>query len=128
MTVFFGFLVLVLNCCCRNIVKYRPLSKGLFQRKQEHGGGKDIRVARNFYQQCLSVTKWNKKYSLKQVVPITNTTEKRFFATSTFEGLYVVTFQTEKENLYLLWSVYVLFTFSENIFSFDVVNFQFILK
>ena len=43
----------------------------------------------------MPLIKWNKKHSSKQVVPITYTLEKSFFATATFEGLYIVTFQTE---------------------------------
>ena len=34
---FFGTLALALQCCCGVNVKYGPLSKCLFPRKQEHG-------------------------------------------------------------------------------------------
>ena len=44
-------------------------------------------------------------------VNYTNNWEKGFFATAIFEDLCVVTFQTEYENLYIIWSVCVLFTF-----------------
>ena len=42
MTVIFGTLILVLLCCCGDNVKYGLLSKRLFQRKQEHGGWKNL--------------------------------------------------------------------------------------
>ena len=42
---------------------------------------------------CLSVIIWNKKYSLKNVVPITYTLLKKHFSVeATFEGLWVRVF------------------------------------
>ena len=46
---------------------------------------------KNSFQQSHGI----KKYPLKQVVRITYTLEKMFFAVATFEGLGVVSFQTE---------------------------------
>ena len=43
----------------------------------------------------ISIIKWNKKYLSKQVVKINYTLEKMNFAVATFEGLGVVSFQTE---------------------------------
>ena len=43
----------------------------------------------------ISVIKWNKKHLSKQVVKINYTLEKMNFAVATFEGLGVVSFQTE---------------------------------
>ena len=40
-----------------------------------------------YEKQWLLVLIWNKKHSSKQVVPITYTLEKKFFAAATFEGL-----------------------------------------
>ena len=57
--------------------------------------------------------KWKKKHLSKQVVSITCTLEETFFAAATFEGLWVVSFETEWKNLCLLWSVWVFFAFLE---------------
>ena len=43
----------------------------------------------------ISVIKWNKKHLSKQVVKINYTLDKMNFAVATFEGLGVVSFQTE---------------------------------
>ena len=43
----------------------------------------------------ISIIKWNKKHLSKQVVKINYTLEKINFAVATFEGLGVVSFQTE---------------------------------
>ena len=53
------------------------------------------------------------KFFVMEVVPILYTLEKMFLTTATFEGLCVITFQTELKILYVLWSVCVLFTFIE---------------
>ena len=54
------FKVLVLN---GDKVKYGRFSKTLFQRKQQHGGSENFRVAMNFYEkQQLLVLTWNKKH------------------------------------------------------------------
>ena len=68
-------------------VKYGLISKHLFQRTQ-HGGWKNPRLTVNFYKkQCLPVMTWAIKYSSKQVISISYTLEKKFFAAATFEGL-----------------------------------------
>ena len=43
----------------------------------------------------ISVIKWNKKHLSKQVIKINYTLDKMNFAVATFEGLGVVSFQTE---------------------------------
>ena len=54
----------------------------------EHGGRRDLRVSKNVYKnQYHSVITWNIKKELKQVVTITYTLEKKFFAVINFEGL-----------------------------------------
>ena len=41
----------------------------------------NLKMTINFYKrQCFPVITWNKKHLLKQVVPMTYTLEKRFFA------------------------------------------------
>ena len=46
---------------------------------------KSLRITINFYKkQYLPVVTMNKKHSLKQVVPIIFTLEKKFFAVATF--------------------------------------------
>ena len=40
-----------------------------------------------FEKQCHPVITWNKKHSLKQVISITYTLEKRVSSVATFEGL-----------------------------------------
>ena len=47
----------------------------------------------------ISVIKWNKKHLSKQVVKINYTLDKMNFAVATFEGLGVVSFQTESMTL-----------------------------
>ena len=55
---------------------------------QQYGSGKALRVMIRFYEkQCPSVIRQNKKYSLKQIIPITYTLKKRFVAAATFAGL-----------------------------------------
>ena len=69
---------------------------------------KNIRVTIKFYKKhCLPVITWNKNNLLKQVVPITYTLEKMFFASCyTFEDLGGVSFQTEVwYKTCILWSV-----------------------
>ena len=45
---------------------------------------KNLRITINIL--CLPVDTWNKKKLSKQVVPITYTLEKMFFAVADFEG------------------------------------------
>ena len=81
---------------CAGNIKYELLSKHLFQRKLQYGGWKNFKVTKNLYKkQWLQVIKWNKKHSSNQVLSITCTLEERFFAAATFEGLWVVSFDTE---------------------------------
>ena len=50
--------------------------------------GEALRVTKNFYRkQGLQVITENKKHSLKQVIPIRYTLNKRFAAPATFEDL-----------------------------------------
>ena len=71
-------------CYFRDKVKYGTLLKHIFQRTQQHGGWKSPQ----------SNNKLFKKYSSKQVIPITITykLEKRFVDVVTFEGLSGVSF------------------------------------
>ena len=56
----------------------------------------NLKVMKNYYEKkCLPVITKNKKHSLKQVVPIAYTLEKRVFAAATFQGLCVVYLQTK---------------------------------
>ena len=55
----------------------------------------------------------NKKHSSKQVVPITQTLEKRVLAAATFKGLWVVFFGQSKKTSDILWSVRISFAFLE---------------
>ena len=58
----------------------------------------NLRVTLIFHEeQYLPVITWNKKHLSKQVVPITNTLEKRVFATTSCKGLWIVSFQTKLE-------------------------------
>ena len=76
---------------CVHVIRF---SFFVFQLKNERSFG--FRVTINFYEeQCLPVIKQNKKHSSKQVLVITYTLEKRVFATATFKGFWVVSFQTE---------------------------------
>ena len=50
---------------------------------------------KTFTEQCLPVITWNKKCSWTQAATITFILEKKFFAFATFEGLGVLSFQTE---------------------------------
>ena len=80
---------------CGDNVKYGLLSKKLFQRKQQHGGWENFTVTISFYEkQWLLVLTWNKIHLSKQVVSIIYTLEKTFLAAATFEGLWVLSFQT----------------------------------
>ena len=55
-----------------------------------------LKVTTNYYEKkyFLVITK-NKKHSSKQVVPITYKLKKRLFAAATFQGFWVVSFQTK---------------------------------
>ena len=46
--VYFETLVLAMHCYCEDNVKYRSLSKHLFQIKQQYGGWKNFKVMTNF--------------------------------------------------------------------------------
>ena len=46
-------------------------------------------------EQCLPVATWIKKHISKQILTVTYTLEKTFFAVPTFEGLWVVSLQIE---------------------------------
>ena len=67
---------------------------------------KNFGVTRNF---CLPVITWNQKYLSKQVVPITYTLEKLFFAVFNFEASSNVSFQSEWKTCSVLWFVRVFF-------------------
>ena len=57
---------------------------------------KNLKVTSNYYEKkCLLVITKNKKHFSRQVVPITYTSENRVFADATFQGLWVVSFQTK---------------------------------
>ena len=61
---------------------------------------KNFRLKKNFYKKlCLPFITLNKKYLSKQVVPITYTLERTFFAVATLEGLRVVSFHKVATNL-----------------------------
>ena len=76
--------------------------------------GKALRVTINFYtKQCLPVITWNKNYSLKQIISITHTLDKKIFAAATFEG-FVSPFVSKKvKNCRILWPASVFSTFLE---------------
>ena len=80
-------LILVMQCCCGDNVKYRLLSKRLFQWNQEHDGCKKCQ---DYNKLLLEIIKWKKNID------------------ETFESLCVVTFQIKYENLSILLSVCVL--------------------
>ena len=62
-------------------MKYGLLSNHLLQKSKNVADEKHLSVTINFYKkQCLLVTTSNNKNLLKQVLPITYTSEKRFFA------------------------------------------------
>ena len=62
--------------------------KHLLQRAQQHGGyTKPMDIVKLYKKECLPVTTRNKKYSSSQVVSMTYTLEKGFFAAATFKGL-----------------------------------------
>ena len=46
------------------------------------------------------------KHSSKQAVPIIYTLEKKFFAAAAFEGLWVVSFQTEWKKIAVYFGLY----------------------
>ena len=52
-------LILVMQCCCGDNVKYRLLSKRLFQWNQEHDGCKKCQDYNKF---LLEIIKWKKKH------------------------------------------------------------------
>ena len=67
-----------------------------FKESYNMTAGGNLKVKTNFYiKQWLSVIKWNKKHSSKHVVCRTCTLEEKFLVTATFEGLWVVSFETE---------------------------------
>ena len=68
-------------------------------------------VARDL--RVITVTTLNQKRSLKEVVPIVYTPEKRFLAVATFDSLRVVSFQTEFKTSSVFLPVRVFFDFSE---------------
>ena len=108
-------LVLVLR---RYKLKYGLISNHLFQTTQERGRWKqnNLRVTINFCEKtCLSVATWNKIDISQQVVPITYTLEKRFFAVALRLKVYEsFLFRQSKKTCYILWSVWVFFwTFGE---------------
>ena len=88
----FKVLVLKMCCFCGDNVKYRLLSNNLFQRKQQNDGWEDFGVKiTNFYEKKrLLILTWNKKHLSKQVV---------FLTVATFEGLWVLSFQTKLKKL-----------------------------
>ena len=58
----------------------------MFQRRQKHGGLKEPED--NYKRKrCRSVITYIKKHLSEQVLPITYTLDKSFFAVATFEGL-----------------------------------------
>ena len=63
----------------------------LISRTQQHGGCTKPMGDAKF----VPVITWNKRHSSKQVVSITYTLVKDFFADSTFKGLWDVSFHTE---------------------------------
>ena len=62
-------------------------SNFLFQR--------DLQVTTNLKKQWLQTIKWNKEHPSKQAVFVTCTLEEKFFAATTFVGLWVISFETE---------------------------------
>ena len=47
-SIYFGTLILALYCCCRDDVKYGLFSKNFFQRRQQYGGCKNLKVTTSF--------------------------------------------------------------------------------
>ena len=99
-------------------------------RKQQNSGSKNLRATINFYQKwCLSVIAWNKKHLSKQVLPVTNTLEKKFFTSATFESLWLLSSQWEKmKKISIFRFVWVSFTFlktNEKLSKFDVLKVSF---
>ena len=73
-------MVLTLHCYCGDNLKYGLLSKHLFQRNQQYGLWKNIKITTNFYQkQRLPVIEWIKKHPSNQVASIKYTLEKKLF-------------------------------------------------
>ena len=90
-------LVLALHSWCgdKKNKRWTPF-KPLVSKSDRHGGWRELKVSINFYKkQCLPHIKSNKKKLSKQAVTTTYTLEKKFLAVATFEGLGVVSFQTE---------------------------------
>ena len=76
-----SMLVLTLCSYCGDKNEIWTFSNHLFQREQEHGDWRGLRVSINCYQkQCVSVIIWNKRHLLKQLLTITYTLDKKFFA------------------------------------------------
>ena len=82
----------------------------MFQRKQQCGGWKNLKIT-NFYKElCLSVITWNITHLSKQDASIANILEQTFLAVATFEGLWVVSIRTEqKRTCSVLWTVWGFF-------------------
>ena len=74
---------------------------------------KNLRVMADIYKkQCIPIITWNKKYLSKQVVPITYTLEKRFFAVPTFlKVCELFLFRQSKKTCFVLLSTWVFFGF-----------------
>ena len=108
--VHFGTLVLALHCYSGDKIQNTDFFQITCFKEN-----KNMMVEQN-----LSITintdfqlSWNKKHLSKQVVPITDKLEKRLFAVATFEGLWVLSFQTEYKTCKVLWSGWIFFGFSE---------------
>ena len=52
-------------------------------------------ISKLLKKQYLPVIRWNEKHLLKQVITITYILEKIFFVFATFQGLGIVSLQTE---------------------------------
>ena len=62
-------------------IKIQTYFKSLVSNNKNMAVEKNFRVAMNFYKKhCLTVATWNKHILLKQIISITYTLEKRFFA------------------------------------------------
>ena len=68
---------------------------------------KNLRVMADIYKrQCIPIITWNKKYLSKQVVPITYTLEKRFFAVPTFLKVCELFLFRQSKKLVLCFCLY----------------------
>ena len=76
--------------------------------------GKKLWITINLHEkQCLQVIAGNKKHSSKQVVPMTYTYGKKFFAAAAFDNLWDIFFKAELKTWNILWSVWVFFVLLE---------------